>query len=45
MEDAGVSDVNFCTKYGLEKVADLPSELFDAAVKALNEHKAKKASK
>lgn len=41
LEDARVSDVNFCTHYGIAKVEDLPSNLFAAAKKALAEHKAK----
>lgn len=39
--DAGISEQNFCIKYGLAKTGDLPAELFDAAKKAIADHKAK----
>jgi hypothetical protein len=41
--DANISAQNFCVKYGLAKVGDLPAELFDAAKKAIADHKAKAA--
>lgn len=42
IEDGGISEVNFCTHYGLAKLDDLPSSLFDAAKKAIADHKAKR---
>lgn len=41
MDDARVSETNFCKHYGIEKVGDLPADLFDAAKKELADHKAK----
>lgn len=44
LEDCGVSETNFCTHYDIAGVGDLPAELFEAAKKALREHKAKKGA-
>jgi hypothetical protein len=41
MEDARVSETNFCKHFGIQKVADLPADLFSAAKKQLADHKAK----
>lgn len=39
---ARISEANFCTKYGVTQVGFLPAELYDAAVKAIDEHVAQK---
>jgi hypothetical protein len=39
---AKITEVQFCTKYGINQVGQLPAELFDAATKAINDHKAAK---
>ena len=41
MDDARVSETNFCKHFGIQKVADLPADLFSAAKKQLADHKAK----
>lgn len=40
--DAHISEANFCTKYGVRQVGFLPAELYDAAVKAIDDHVAQK---
>lgn len=42
IEHAGISEVQFCTHYGMAKLEALPSSLFDAAKKAIAEHAAKR---
>ena len=42
IEHAGISEVNFCTHYGLAKLEELPSSLFAAAKKAIADHAAKR---
>lgn len=42
IEHAGVSEVNFCTHYGLAKIEELPSSLIAAAKKAVADHAAKR---
>lgn len=41
MQDARVSETNFCKHYGIGSAGELPAELFDAAKKELADHKAK----
>lgn len=43
MEQCGVAAANFTVHYGIDKVEDLPAEMFEAAKKALRDHAAKKA--
>lgn len=43
LEDARVSEMNFCLKYGIKQVIELPAALFEAAKKALVDYKALKA--
>jgi hypothetical protein len=45
MEDAGVSEGNFCTHYEIEKVSDLPADLFVSAKAALKKHKAEREAR
>jgi hypothetical protein len=43
--DAKITEKNFCVRYGIEQIGFLPAELFEAAKKAIAEHKATKAGK
>jgi hypothetical protein len=40
MIDANITEANFCLKYGIAQIGFLPASLFDAAVKAIADHKA-----
>jgi ERF superfamily len=40
LTDAKIKEAQFCAKYGIGQIIQLPSNLFDAAVKAIIEHKA-----
>jgi ERF superfamily len=40
LTDAKIKEAQFCAKYGIGQIIQLPSNLFDAAVKAIGEHKA-----
>lgn len=42
--DAKINEANFCSRYGINQIIQLPSNLFDAAVKAIKEYKAQKAA-
>lgn len=42
MEDCGVSKQHFCQHYGIKGVAELPASLYQASLKELNDHKAKR---
>lgn len=42
--NANIKEAQFCTKYGIGQIIQLPSNLFDAAVKAVEEHAAQKAA-
>lgn len=41
---AHIKEAQFCTKYGIGQIIQLPSNLFDAAVKAIADHQAQKAA-
>lgn len=43
MAKCGISAINFCSHYGLKAVAELPSDLFEAAKKAMLDHAAARA--
>lgn len=43
LEDARIKEQNFCQRYGVDQISQLPAEIFDAAKKAIAEHKAKAA--
>lgn len=45
MDDCGVSKQQFCQHYGINGVAELPANLYTAALKELNEHKTKQQGK
>lgn len=45
IEDCGIGRPKFCTHYKVEAVAQLPSRLFDEAMRACTDYKAKKAKK
>lgn len=45
MDDCGVSKQQFCQHYGIAGVAELPSNLYAAALKELNAHKAKRGQR
>lgn len=44
LTEANIKESQFCTKYGVGQIIQLPSNLFDAAVKAIEEHAAQKAA-
>lgn len=39
---AKISEANFCSRYGINQIIQLPSELFAAAVKAVEDYRAEK---
>lgn len=41
LEDARIKEQHFCQRYGVNQINQLPAEIFDAAKKAIAEHKAK----
>lgn len=40
IDDAGITDGQFCSKYGIRQIGDLPADKFAAAKKAIANHKA-----
>ncbi len=45
MEACGVRESNFLQHYGIAKVQDLDADMFDAAVKAMRDHKAEREAR
>lgn len=41
--EAKISEANFCAHYGVNQIIQLPAALYNAAVQAIEDHKAKKA--